>query len=330
MARQSNPVLSILNMGPKAPAAMPQAGEPTPQGPANVSLSGVPAPTMSPQPAQLPAELPAPTTSLDLPASLVGLLGSGSPQVSVNEQAIAAGNQLSQAGTMASNPNFPVLDFRLQPTYADGGMVGGDGRPVRPAGMNPQMQADQRMSPQMIEMQLQEFMRKNPQQVQQITNAIMAGFQSGELTPEELNMAGQLAMTALQNPDMYPYIRKFAIQQGMASEQDLSPEYDQGLIFVLLLAIRAVQQQTGGMGAVGGGMGSNMAQGQQPVMGMAGGGYISTGDHAAMGGPVAGPGTTTSDSIPIRVSKGEYVIPAHVVQAKGKDFFDSLLKKYQA
>lgn len=282
---------------------------------------------LNPQAPGLPASLPEGTTSLDLPASLQGLLGDTSPQVTVNEQAIAQpqANMLQQVGTVAANPGAPALDFRLQPTYAEGGMVGANGMPVRPAGAGG---AQQRMSPQMIEMHLQEFMRKNPEQVQRITQAIMAGFQSGELTPEELNQAGQMAMTALQNPEMYPYIRKYAIQQGMAGEQDLSPEYDQGLIFVLLLAIRSVQQMTGGMGAVGG-MGTQTGMPTQPMMSMADGGYVEMGDHAAQGGAVRGPGTGTSDSVPIRVSTGEYVIPAKVVKAKGKEFFDNLLKKYQ-
>jgi len=318
-----NPVLSILNMQQKAPASMPQAAQPTPQGPAAVNLTGTPAPVMTPA-TVMSADLPAPTTSLDLPASLQGLLGSNSPQVAINEPALAQqSQQFTQTGTVAANPNAPALDFRLQPTYAEGGMVGQNGMPMRPAGMQSGQQ--QAMSPQMMEMQLQEFMRKNPQQVQQIAQAIMAGFQSGEITPEELNMAGQLAMTALQNPEMYQYVRQFAIQQGIATEQDLSPEYDQGLVFVLLLAVRAAQQQTGNMG----GMGTQTGMAEQPMMSMANGGYVSMGDNARNGGKVVGPGTGTSDSIPIRVSAGEYVIPAKIVQAKGKDFFDSLLKKYQ-
>lgn len=323
----NNPVLSILNPQVKAPTAVPQVGVPTVAGPASVNLTATPAPQMTPQAPGLPAGLPEGTTSLDLPASLQGLLGDTSPQVTVNEQAIAQpqANTLQQVGTVAANPGAPALDFRLQPTYAEGGMVGANGMPVRPAGAGG---AQQRMSPQMIEMQLQEFMRKNPEQVQRIAQAIMAGFQSGELTPEELNQAGQMAMTALQNPEMYPYIRKYAIQQGMAGEQDLSPEYDQGLIFVLLLAIRSVQQMTGGMGAVGG-MGTQTGMPPQPMMSMADGGYVEMGDHAAQGGAVRGPGTGTSDSVPIRVSTGEYVIPAKVVKAKGKEFFDNLLKKYQ-
>ena len=321
----NNPVLQILNMAPKAPSSVPQAGQPTVQGALATNLTGVPSPQMAPTPTApgMGAELPAPTTSLDLPASLQGLLGSGTPNITVNEQSVAAP---IQTGTVASNPSAPVLDFRLQPTYADGGMVGAGGMPIRPSDVGPKQE---RLSPQAIEMQLQEFMRKQPQEVARIQQAIMAGYQSGEITPEELNMAGQLAMTALQNPEMYTYIRQFAIQQGMANEEDLSPEYDQGLIFVLLLAIRAVQGNTqqdmagGAPGGMGGGMNN------QPMMSMASGGYVHMGDHAAKGGKVTGPGTGTSDSIPIRVSAGEYVIPAKVVQAKGKDFFDALLKKYQ-
>jgi len=45
-------------------------------------------------------------------------------------------------------------------------------------------------------------------------------------------------------------------------------------------------------------------------------------------GRVRGPGTTTSDSIPAMLSKGEYVIPADVVQKKGVEFFDKLLDRY--
>lgn len=49
----------------------------------------------------------------------------------------------------------------------------------------------------------------------------------------------------------------------------------------------------------------------------------------AAGGPVSGPGTSTSDSIPARLSDGEYVIPASVVNALGKGFFDKLLATYK-
>ncbi|CAB5220288.1 hypothetical protein UFOVP236_19 [uncultured Caudovirales phage] len=45
-------------------------------------------------------------------------------------------------------------------------------------------------------------------------------------------------------------------------------------------------------------------------------------------GHVSGPGTGISDSIPARLSDGEYVIPADVVKHKGVEFFDKLLDKY--
>lgn len=324
----------MAQMGQR-PVSMPQPGMPQPTGPAAVNLSAVPAPQMQPTPpagvGSFRAELPAPTTSLDLPQSLQGLLGSNTPQLTVDERPISSNTELS-GGTTASNPQAAALDFRLQPTYATGGMVGQNGMPIRPAGMRTGGGAQQRMSPQVLEMQLQDFMRKNPQQVQQIQKAIMAGLQAGEITQEELHKAGQLAMTALQNPEMYPYIRNFAIQQGMADEQDLSPEYDEGLVFVLILAIRAAEAGGLSMGAgapspaTGAGAPSPMSN--NPVMGMAGGGMVHVGSNAKHGGAVHGPGTGTSDSIPIRVSHGEYVIPAHVVQMKGKEFFDSLLQKY--
>lgn len=44
----------------------------------------------------------------------------------------------------------------------------------------------------------------------------------------------------------------------------------------------------------------------------------------AGGGYITGPGTGTSDSIPARLSNGEYVIRASMVQRFGKEFFDAI------
>jgi hypothetical protein len=44
----------------------------------------------------------------------------------------------------------------------------------------------------------------------------------------------------------------------------------------------------------------------------------------AEGGYVAGPGTATSDSIPARLSNGEYVMPAATVRHFGRDFMDGI------
>lgn len=48
------------------------------------------------------------------------------------------------------------------------------------------------------------------------------------------------------------------------------------------------------------------------------------GDGAAMGGFISGPGTGTSDSIPARLSNGEYVIRAAAVKSVGRGFLDSV------
>jgi hypothetical protein len=144
-------------------------------------------------------------------------------------------------------------------------------------------------------------------------NTIMQEMQTGELTQQELNMVVQLATVAARNPEMYPYVRKFAIQQGIATEQDLPQQYDQGLVFILLLAARAVQQDMGGQ---------NMMQGGSPAAGQ------TAMPSMAKGGPV--PQSAKSDGgVIIEAHEGEYVIPKKVVEMKGKEFFDSLVQKYK-
>jgi hypothetical protein len=158
----------------------------------------------------------------------------------------------------------------------------------------------------------------------QIRGSIQEVLATGELTQQELNTIVQLATVAAQNPEMYPYVRRFAIQQGIATEQDLPAQYDQGLVFVLLLAARAVQADLGGQ---------NMMQGGTPMM--AGGpdvtaSQVSSGALPSMakGGTV--PQSKKSDgSVLINAHEGEYVIPRHVVEMKGKEFFDTLVEKYR-
>lgn len=196
------------------------------------------------------------------------------------------------------------------PSYAVGGMVGAGGNPVPMgqapgAGLAPQTQQSGQIDPKMMEMQINQFANQRPQEMAQIKQAIEQALQSGELTPQELNMAVQLATVAAQNPQMYPNVRQFAIQQGIATEQDLPQQYDQGLVFVLLLAARAAQQTMGGAPA-GAGM---------TIPSMATGGKVP--QSAKPGGGVI-----------IEAHEGEYVIPKNVVDMKGKEFFDNLVAKY--
>jgi len=232
------------------------------------------------------------TESLDLPAGLQQLMPRGTQ---TNNRAYGSMN------STRANGNAPTMDFRNQPTpaYAAGGQVGPGGAPVggapQGAGLQGpgQAQAGAPMDPKMMEMHMQKFMREQPEKVAQIKQTIMEVVQSGELTQDELNMAVQLATVALQNPDMYPQVRQFAIQQGIATEADLGPEYDQGLIFVLLLAAKAAQSEMGG--------------------------------NFMEGGEIMNGSTPTADDVNINVSKGEFVIPAHVVAAKGTDFFNKMI-----
>lgn len=242
------------------------------------------------------ANVQSPMTAQELPPALASILSIGAqtvPQQSVNPQE-----------GMTSGMRGPQT---FVPQYEAGGMIGAGGMPEPTSvGVSPQMTGQgQGISPQMIDMQVNQFMNQNPQQVQQIAQAIMQAIQSGEITMEELNQAEQYAKLAVQNPDMYPYIRNLLIQQGIATEDTISPQYDSGLIFTVLLAVKAVKQ--------------NMSGGTQPTQPM---------PSMADGGPI--PKSKEVDGgVLIKAHEGEYVIPAHVVKMKGREFFDSMLDKYK-
>lgn len=265
------------------------------------------------------------SVSLDLPPAIQQLVEM--PATQVNEAAV--GN--IPTGVAGTNPNYPVLDFRMQPQYEMGGQVGPQGMPIRPAGLQQGQGQQGNASPQMLDMQINDMMNKNPEAVARIRAAIEAGLQSGELNQQELNMAIQLAQVVMQNPEMYPQIRQFAISRGLATEQDLPQQYDQGLVLALMMAAKAMQsdvqiegvQLSPEVGQVAGQMQQPMqqpmqsAQMQAPMMSM------------RIGGKLPDDSPNADGSIPITAHEGEYVIPKHVVAAKGTEFFDSLLEKYK-
>jgi hypothetical protein len=268
-------------------------------------------------------------TNLDISPALASILSMGSGS-SAAPSAPSGGNaRAGLASGMTGQQSFV-------PSYEAGGMIGAGGMP-EPMGMGmdaapsgnvglaPQGQSQGgAMSPQMLEMQVNQFANQHPQELAQIKQTIMQVMQTGELTQQELNMVVQLATVAAQNPEMYSYVRNFAIQQGIATEQDLPQQYDQGLIFVLLLAARAVQADVGGQ---------NMMQGGSPAM--AGGPEVATAQVTSGAAPSMAKGGMTPDSkkadgsVLINAHEGEFVIPANVVKMKGKEFFDSLLEKYK-
>ena len=233
-----------------------------------------------------------------------------------------------QAGMTQTYPDSsgytaPLLGQVL--SFADGGTIPG----APPGGMTPGLQAGPAAgpgaptappNPQIFDAHLQDMMRKNPQIVAKAKQFITASIQSGKIKPEDLQRLAQYARACLQNPAMYPSIKAELEKRRMVSPGVLPSQYNQGLISAILIAAQVGQSPDTaptGQGA-----------GQAPPPGMPG---------MATGGMVKGPGTGTSDSVPamnhstgqhVALSSGEYVIPAHVVAAKGKDFFDSLLRKY--
>ena len=214
--------------------------------------------------------------------------------------------------------------------YADGGAIPVPGMspgpqlgaPPAPGGIQgqpPQTPAKQ-VDPQAFQAELSRFMRNHPQQVKQIQEVVQSALQSGELSMEELNLAVQLAVAAAQNPQMYPKLRQLAIQKGLGGEDDIPPQYDQSLVFALIIAGQALSASAGGMGQQGG---MSPAQPQGPTQQLRDGGGViprnkNPSDDAAEG---------RRDDVKIAVSGGEYVIPAHIVRQKGTDFFDKMIGK---
>ena len=246
------------------------------------------------------------STSLDLPPAIQSLIDM--PAAGVASGAIRP----IQTGTVAQDPNYAALDFRMQPTYQEGGMVGPGGMPVRPAGVQPQQGAA--VNPQMLDMQVNEIMSQNPEAVARIRAGIEAGIQSGELDANELNTIIQLAKTVMQNPEMYPQIRQMAISRGIATEADLPAQFDQGLVMAIIAAGKSMEadvQIEGGQAPMP----------QPPVQEMEFGGMVNGPSHDQGGVRVKMKGGGE-----IEVEGGEYVIPKDVVKKKGTDFFDKMLQ----
>ncbi len=253
------------------------------------------------------------TTSLDLPPALASLLSMQAPAV---PQVTTPGVQIGMSSATGIGPQQIGAGMGTQlPSFAAGGMIGAGGQPV-PMGAPPGVagvaeQPSAEMDMQSMQTQINQVASRQPQAMAEIRNAITEEMQSGNLTAQELNTIVQLAQLAASNPEMYPYVKRFAMQQGIAAAGDLPDQYDQNLVMVLLLAAKAVQQDVGGAPA---------APGQPPASAGV------TVPSMAKGGML--PASGESKPIIIEAHTGEYVIPKHVVEMKGKEFFDSLIEKY--
>lgn len=226
---------------------------------------------------------------------------------------------LSNDAATARGIPFYGQNTPLRNSYKTGGLVGVGGVPVKAAA-----QQTQPMNPQMMQMQVQQIASQNPQAIEQIKTAIQQAMQTGELTMEELSTAVHMAKVALANPALYPQLRQFAIKQGIATEQDLPQDYDQGLLFVLLVAGQAMQNELGAPGSPTGQGQPTPQQGAMPAAAPAMRGVPSMQD----GGALPQRSTNLDGSIPINAHEGEFVIPKHVVLAKGTDFFNKMIEQY--
>jgi polyhydroxyalkanoate synthesis regulator phasin len=262
--------------------------------------------------------------SLDLPPNLLAMLDKV-----VGTGAATGVVQTAQAGVADANSalpmtGIPVAGAATSPSvraagYAMGGEVGpggmpaggagappgaqvmpGQGQPTGGPGLGAQAQNAAPMNAQAMEIELKRFMQNHPDEVRAIKVVIDEAIARGEMTIEELDQAVQLATVALQNPAMYPQIVQFAVQRGLVDEGDLDPEYNQAVVFALLLAAKAAQSDTSTQ-------------------------QIDGGDYRAGGEIKVGVGPT-ADRVNINVSKGEFVIPARVVKEKGTDFFNKLIE----
>ena len=240
------------------------------------------------------------SSASDLPPALASLLNVGS-----------SATTMPMNGGISTAGMAPAM-APMVPAFQMGGMVGPGGMPVRPGmgsapmmggapGLAPPGAISQSLSPEQIPMEVQRFVQQNPQQVQQMVAALQQLIQSGGVTVEELNMMVQMAQAAAQNPALYPQLRQIAIQRGLAGPEEISEQFDSGLIFTLLLMGAALQ--SGGM-----------MPGQMPSLKK--GGMLSKKE-------------SDDEAVIAQLHEGEYVIPAHIVRAKGTEFFDKMLSSYK-
>lgn len=233
-------------------------------------------------------------------------------------------NQMQAADNTPSSGDTSAL----MPSYALGGMVGPGGEPVRPnipglPGLSGPSNGG--MGAQQMELEARRFVQQNPQQVAEIREAIEEALADGDITMDQVKVLTNMAKVALQNPEMYPQLKQAVMTQGILSDDELPPEFDQGTMFILLLIgqiMQASPTQPGMQPAAPGGMPEMEDDDMKEEDDM------ENMPSMAKGGALPPKSPSPDGSIPIKAHEGEYVIPSHVVRAKGTDFFDKLVQTY--
>ncbi len=238
--------------------------------------------------------------SLDVPPALQNLIKGGNlPMVN-----LTAVNRPIPTGTGTANKAVPALDYRFQPyAFQEGGMVGPGGMPIQDGMPQPMNRAP--MTAEEMDGQMAQTVQNDPQRIQVLATELQNAIQTGELQADQVNMGLQLAQSAVQDPNLYPQLREFAITNGLAEQADLPMEYDEGLIFMIILACKLA------LGMPVPGMGQPMQQGMPSMR---------------AGGALPEESPNPGGGIPIMAHEGEYVIPKEVVARKGTEFFDKLIQ----
>ncbi len=256
--------------------------------------------TPAAQQKRMGAQAPDLGPTLDVPPALENLIKGGNlPMVNMNVV-----NRPIPTGTSTRNKAVPALDYRFQPfAFQEGGMVGPGGMPVQDGMPQPMNKAP--LTPEQMDGQMAQTVQNNPQAIQQLANELQNAIASGEINADQVNMGLQLAQSAVQDPSIYPQLREFALNNGLAEQEDLPMEYDEGLAFIIILACKLA------LGMEVPGMGQPMQQGMPSMR---------SGGQLPMESPNPGGG------IPIMAHEGEYIIPKDVVARKGTEFFDKLIQ----
>ena len=186
-------------------------------------------------------------------------------------------------------------------SYAMGGEIGPGGAPAPPAVPQQAMPTMGAAAP----------MGAAPPMQGQPAPPMPAG---GDMpSPEEVEKVKGILMAMQQNPDAYQQLMQQAVSSGVMSEGDLPPQYDPELVNNLLMVISKI--------------GELQSSGQMPMGGetaLPPGGKIPV---MKDGGMIPG-GRNSSKPTPIMAHEGEFVIPQNVVRAKGTEFFQQMIDKY--
>lgn len=143
--------------------------------------------------------------------------------------------------------------------------------------------------------------------------AIPAQQRTGEVNTRISQLRGEIASTTAQLEDA---------KSSITSWRDLFVSALQSIADALVrvssqMLATAIIEKILGVGTLGTLSPTGPALSGGPI---GGGGAV----NVASGGYITGPGTGTSDSVPARLSNGEYVIRASRVQSLGREFFDAI------